>query len=109
MLKHQWMRRLVSSLFCAVAILVLCSAGAFAQSDKSTIGGFVKDNSGAVVPGAQVLILNEETGLSYQATADAQGHYTVPNLTAGNYTLSVEVKGFKKFTSNHNTLPANTT
>jgi hypothetical protein len=90
-------------------ILVLCSAWAFAQSDKSTIGGFVKDNSGAVVPGAQVLILNEETGLSYQATADAQGHYTVPNLTAGNYTLSVEVKGFKKFTSNHNTLPANTT
>jgi hypothetical protein len=103
------MRRLVSSLFCAVLTLVLFSTGAFAQSDKSTIGGFVKDNTGAVVPGATVVIINEATGEVHQATTDAGGHYTVPNLTAGSYTLSVEVKGFKKYTSNHNTLSANTT
>ena len=89
--------------------LVLFSAGAFAQSDKGTIGGFVKDSSGAVVPGATVLLTNEATGETHQATADSQGHYTVTNLTAGNYTLSAEVKGFKKYVSNHNTLGANTT
>ena len=42
-------------------------------------------------------------------TADAQGHYTVTNLTEGNYTLTAEVKGFKKYVSTHNTLGANTT
>ena len=52
MMKHQWTRRLVSSLFCAVLTLVLFSAGAFAQSDKGAIGGYVRDASGAVVPGA---------------------------------------------------------
>ena len=109
MLNRQWMQRLVSSLFCAVWILVLCSAGAFAQSDKSTIGGFVRDQSGAVVPGAKVLLTNEATGEAYSATTDSQGHYTVTNLSPGDYTLTAEIKGFKKFVSNHNTLPANTT
>jgi hypothetical protein len=108
MLKHQWMQRLVSSLFGAVCVLVLFSAGAFAQSDKGTIGGFVKDTSGAVVPGAKILLANEATGESYQATTDSQGHYTVTNLTAGDYTLTAEVKGFKKYVSYHNTLGANT-
>jgi hypothetical protein len=109
MLKRQWMQWLVSSLFCAVWILVLSSATAFAQSDKSTIGGFVKDASGAVVPGAKVLLANEATGETYQATTDSQGHYTVTNLTAGDYSLTAEVKGFKRFVSTHNTLGANTT
>ena len=105
MLKRQWM----SILLCAVCIMVLFSAGAFAQSDKGTIGGFIKDASGAVVPGARVVLTNEATGEAYQATADTQGHYTVTNLTAGDYSLTAEVKGFKKYVSSHNTLGANTT
>ncbi len=109
MLKRQWMRRLLTSLVCAVSITVLSSAGAFAQSDKGTIGGFIKDSSGAVVPGARIVLTNEATGEAHAATADAQGHYTVTNLTAGSYTLTAEVKGFKKYTSTHNTLGANTT
>jgi hypothetical protein len=109
MLKNQWMQRLVSSLIGAVCVLVLFSVSAMAQSDKGTIGGFVKDTSGAVVPGAKVLLTNEATGESYQAVSDSQGHYTVTNLSAGDYTLTAEVKGFKKFVTNHNTLGANTT
>ena len=105
MLKRQWM----SSLLCAVWIMVLFSAGAFAQSDKGTIGGFITDASGAVVPGARVILTNEATGEAYQATTDSQGHYTVTNLTAGDYSLTAEVKGFKKYVSSHNTLGANTT
>ncbi|HEY1767866.1 MAG TPA: carboxypeptidase regulatory-like domain-containing protein [Terracidiphilus sp.] len=109
MLKHQWMQRIVSSVFGAVCVLILLSAGAFAQSDKGTIGGFVRDASGAVVPGAKIRLTDEATGETYQATTDAQGHYTVTNLTAGDYSLTAEVKGFKTFVSNHNTLGANTT
>src|SRR5580698_2348246 len=109
MLKLRSMRRLMLGLLCAVWLSVLSSAGAFAQSDKGTIGGFIKDGSGAVVPGASVRLSNEATGETYQATTDAEGHYTVTNLSAGDYSLTVEVKGFKKYISTHNTLGANTT
>ncbi len=109
MSNRQWKRGLASSLLYFVGIAVLCSVTAVAQSDKSTIGGYVKDSSGAVVPGANVLLTNEATGETHRATADTQGHYTVPNLTAGSYTMTVDVKGFKKYVSNHNTLSANTT
>ena len=109
MLKRQWMRRLVISLVCAVATTVMFSAGAFAQSDTGTIGGFIKDASGAVVPAATVVLTNEATGEAHQAKTDAQGHYTVTNLTAGDYSLTAEVKGFKKYVTAHNTLGANTT
>jgi hypothetical protein len=109
MLKLRSIRRLMLGLLCAVWITVLSSAGAFAQSDKGTIGGFIKDGSGAVVPGASVRLSNEATGETYQSTTDAEGHYTVTNLSAGDYSLTVEVKGFKKYISTHNTLGANTT
>lgn len=109
MLKLQWMRRLALGLLCAVSIVIVFSTGAFGQSDKSTIGGYVTDQSGAVVPNAKVLLTNEATRESYQATTDSQGHYTVINLSAGDYTLTVEAPGFKKFVSSHNTLAANTT
>jgi hypothetical protein len=108
MLKRQWMQRLVFSLL-TVSVTLLFSAGAFAQSDEGTVGGYIKDASGAVVPSATVVLTNEATGEAHQVRTDAQGHYTVPSLTAGDYTLSVEVKGFKKYVSTHNTLGANTT
>lgn len=108
MLKFQSLRRLAYGLLFAICIVVF-SAGAMAQSDKSTIGGFVTDKSGAVVPSAKILLTNEATGEAYSAVSDAQGHYTVTNLSAGSYTLTAEVKGFKKYISSHNTLSANTT
>jgi Carboxypeptidase regulatory-like domain len=109
MLNRQWMRRLVSGLLGAVLVTALLSTGAFAQSDKGSIGGFVRDSSAAVVPGAKVVLTNEGTGETYPATTDSQGHYIVTNLTAGNYTLTAEVRGFKKYVSTHNTLSAAST
>ena len=99
----------ISFICAALSIALLFPLHGFAQSDKGTIGGFVRDQSGAVVPGATVVLTNEATGETHPATADSQGHYTVTNLTAGSYTLTAEVKGFKKYVSNHNTLGANTT
>jgi hypothetical protein len=109
MSKFQWLRRLAFGLFCAVWIIVMFPTAGFGQSDKSTIGGFVTDQSGAVVPSAKIVLTNEATRESYPATTDLQGHYTVTNLSAGEYTLTAEAKGFKKYVSSHNTLAANTT
>ena len=80
----------------------------FAQSDVGTITGFVRDQSGAGVPNAQVTVLDESTGESHTATSDSQGHYTITNLRPAVYTMTTEVQGFKKFTSAHNKLNGST-
>src|SRR3984957_9016746 len=95
--------------FCAVlSIAVFFSVRGFAQSDVGTISGFIRDQSAAVVPAAQVSILDESTGEEHTATSDSQGHYTITNLRPAIYSMTVEAKGFKKFTSTHNKLDAST-
>jgi carboxypeptidase family protein/TonB-dependent receptor-like protein len=97
------------SLCCAIAICSAFSLAMFAQSDVGTITGFVRDQSGAVVPNAKVTIKSEATNEERAVTTDASGHYTVPNLLPGLYTMTAESTGFKKFNSTHNKLEPNST
>jgi hypothetical protein len=84
-------------------------AAALAQSDVGAITGFVRDPSGGVVPGAKVVLRSEATGEEHAVTTDASGHYTVPSLIPGLYTMTAEAPGFKQFVSKQNKLEANST
>jgi hypothetical protein len=90
-----------------VAILLSLTFTASSQSDYGSIGGFVKDPSGAVVPKAKVLVKNEATGQTVNATTNDAGYYVATNLQPGYYTVDAEAAGFKKFESTHNKLDAN--
>src|SRR5215471_16596501 len=79
------------------ASLFLICVPAFAQSDRGTITGEIADPAGAVVAGAPVEATNAETGAVYQAATSATGNYTLSQLPAGDYTLSVTVPGFKRY------------
>jgi hypothetical protein len=79
-----------------VVALVFASA-AFAQTDRGTITGSISDPAGAVISGATVEAKNIETGQVYTATSTGTGNYTVPQLPAGGYELSVNVQGFKRY------------
>src|SRR6202040_2409443 len=57
--------------------------------------GTASDQSGGVVAGATVTVLDKDRGVSRTLTADDVGVYNAPNLTPGNYTVRVESKGFK--------------
>lgn len=92
----------------AIAIIVLLSISSYGQSDVGSISGFIKDQSGAVVPNAKVTISNEGTDEVHTVFTDAQGHYTVTNLPPASYTMIAEAAGFKKLTSTHNVLAAST-
>src|SRR5579871_1347201 len=70
---------------------------ALAQSDRGTITGTISDPAGAVVANAVVEARNSDTGTVYQAGSSATGNYTLAQMPAGNYELSVAVPGFKKF------------
>ena len=79
-----------------VCFSLIASIAAFAQTPTATITGIVKDPSGAVVSDAKVTIRNEGTNLTHEVSTSKNGDYTVPLLDIGQYTISVEVQGFKK-------------
>jgi hypothetical protein len=76
------------------ALLLSCAAAA--QGVRASLLGHVTDESGAAVPGAQVTITNAGTNETRTTETDASGNYVVPQLLPGEYTLSVELTGFKK-------------
>jgi hypothetical protein len=80
-------------------LLALASAGSlFAQrADRGIITGVVTDPSGAAVPGANVTIINENTGVQTPVSTTGAGNYGSPPLILGKYTVRVEKEGFKTF------------
>ena len=81
-----------------LCICVLALAGpAIAQEIAGTITGSVQDPTGAQIPAAAVVARNVDTGIAYRATATEAGIYVLPLLPAGNYQISAETQGFKRF------------
>jgi hypothetical protein len=77
----------------------LCFVGLLlAQLDRGTISGTVTDETGAVVPGAQVIASLAETGLQRSVKTAEDGSYALPQLPIGLYTLSVSKPGFRAVT-----------
>ena len=72
-------------------------APVFAQFDSGQISGFVRDESGAVVPNAVVVARNEGTGEERRTTTNSDGYYVFPQLFVGRYSIVADAAGFKKF------------
>jgi hypothetical protein len=80
----------------AVAVLAISSA-AFAQGGGVTasLSGVVVDTSGAILPGADVTVVNDATKGQFHAVTNAQGTFNIPSLDPGTYTVTVTMMGFK--------------
>ena len=84
------------SLTLALLLVALSSTSANAQGGAtSSITGVVADSGGGVLPGATVVITSNATGTKYEAVANASGAYSVPALSAGLYTVTVTLQGFR--------------
>ena len=68
-----------------------------AQDPRGTVSGRVTDSTGAVVPGAEVRIVNDNTGVSASAKTNDSGNFVLPYLPAGPYALNCQLQGFKKW------------
>jgi hypothetical protein len=78
-------------------LVLLISVLAVAQTDRGAITGTVSDPANAVVPRANILVTNANTGAQYEAVTTGTGNYTAPALPVGVYNLSVSAAGFSKY------------
>jgi hypothetical protein len=74
----------------------MCCSSLLAQT-RGTISGYVKDPSGAFVPGVEIGMLNEGTGAKRSTASDNTGFYQILGLVSGVYTIEAAPPGFKKF------------
>lgn len=71
---------------------------AAAQDDFATFSGKLTDPMGAVVPGVEVVLINERTKKDFRTTTDEEGEFHFPLLEKGFYTLKIEAAtGFSKY------------
>jgi hypothetical protein len=97
----------------AMLLFVCCllAQPAVSQTTISTgsILGTVADQSGSVIPGAQVTILNKNTGQQLRLKTNSAGAYNSGPLTPGDYTVRIEAPGFATSEINVTVQVANTT
>lgn len=88
--------RLSARTVTALAIaLVFYGSTAFAQSGAGSIQGTVQDATHAVIPGATVRVVNNATGVAATTKSNGVGFYQVPDLFAGDYTVTITAPGME--------------
>src|SRR5215218_6461130 len=90
-----------------VVVAALFAVTAAAQTSTSRITGRVVDAKQASIAGASVTITNEATHVSQTQTTTEAGVYAFEALPVGDYTVTVEQPGFKKFQKTGNQLEVN--
>jgi hypothetical protein len=79
------------------ALLSLVSVAFSQTTGTATVVGTLTDNTGAVVPGAAINLVNTETQFVYNGETNTEGAYYVPNLSPGTYRLTIQSQGFKRY------------
>ena len=78
-----------------VLAVLLLAAPAWAQFDTAQVSGTILDTSGGVLPGVDVVLVAEGTGLERRAVTNESGLYTFPNVPVGDYRINATLSGFK--------------
>lgn len=79
----------------AVFFMALAS-GLFAQGGSSTVSGRITDASDAVIAGAAVRVVNEESGTAVSTVSNDAGLYRATTLLPGTYRIEIEARGFQR-------------
>jgi Carboxypeptidase regulatory-like domain len=80
------------AIVCVLSLMI--SPTLYAQATGSFSGNAV-DKSGSIIPGATVIATSEATGLTRDTKTDGSGHYLIPLLPVGIYTVHIDAAGFQ--------------
>jgi hypothetical protein len=87
-----------------LCLLLLPTNHAAAQVDEGSIAGTVTDDTGAVVPNANVTVTNTDIGLTLTGMTNSSGEFTFSPVRIGHYSVTVSSKGFQKTTQQNLTV-----
>ena len=88
--------RASSFVWAFLLLVVIAAAPAAAQLTTGTIRGTAKDETGGVLPGAEITITNVDTGTTRSLITNEQGRFEAPNLQVGTYEVAGTLSGFRK-------------
>src|SRR5882762_5522587 len=93
------MGRLVGGAVVCIATVMFCMTGPALAQQRASAGiyGSVVDSQGAIIPGAKVALLHVSTNQVRNTTTDQTGAFLFPLLPVGEYRITVEQSGFKKY------------
>ena len=80
-----------------LAIILATSGLVFAQVGTGSLRGYVKDESGAILPGATVTATSEVIMSPSVSVSDGTGYYRILNLPVGTYAITAELSGFATY------------
>ena len=96
-MKYKRRRFATSAPLAPVLLLVALASLALSQiAGAGTVTGTLTDTSGAVVPEAQIVVHNDDTGVDRQVSTNGAGIYVAPFLQPGHYEISATKAGFVK-------------
>jgi Carboxypeptidase regulatory-like domain/TonB dependent receptor-like, beta-barrel len=90
--------RVLGRLACLLVFSAVCAVSAHAQTFQGSFTGSVKDETGAVIAGAVITIVEQDKGLIRSATTGSDGLYRIALLPPGRYRVTAEKPGFAKTT-----------
>ncbi len=76
-----------------LTLVLILPVAASAQGDNGKISGTVKDQNGAIIPGATVTVINDRTGEERTASTTTDGTFSIPALKATSYTVTATATG----------------
>src|SRR6266566_9069960 len=90
------MKPILTAFFIGLFGSVMTCNSVWAQA-TAQLSGAVQDQSGAVLPGAEITATQTDTGVARMTISNEAGYYTLPNLPLGPYRLDVALPGFRTF------------
>jgi hypothetical protein len=95
--------------YATCALMLVIQASVWAQAVNGTIVGTITDQSGGLVPAAQVTITEANTNATRLVTSDGNGYFSFPDLPPGTYNVKVAKQGFTTAERTQVALGVNTT
>src|SRR5881396_1083966 len=90
------MKHILTAPFIGLLLSVMTCGSVWAQA-TAQISGSIQDQSGAVLPGAEVTATQTDTGISRMTITNETGYYVLPSLPLGPYRLEAVLPGFRTF------------
>src|SRR5262245_57675750 len=85
------------ALCCLFIALGAFAVTGYGQTYQGGLRGAVRDAAGAVVPGVEMTLTNQETNIARNAITNGEGEYAFANVLPGAYTLTATKIGYKKY------------